>query len=326
MMLALFWIAAGVVLLLWSAGWLVAGAVTVSRRMGIPALVVGMVVVGFGTSAPEVAVSFFSAMEGKSGLALGNAFGSNITNIALILGLTAWINPIRLRPGLGRRELPLLIAATGLVGLLLWDLDFSRAEAWGMVGVFALMMSWMLFADAGPEDGAGAVERAGVTDTSLNRACWLLLAGLGVLVVSSRLLVAGAVAIAQTLGVSDLVIGLTVVAVGTSLPELASSVVAARRGEHDLVLGNILGSNLFNTLVVAGVAGIVHPSAIDAALLDRDLLWVTVLTVALLGLAWHRRGGGHLRRGDGGILVLAYVAYTVYLVVLAQSTQSQSQL
>lgn len=314
-------IVVGTALLLWSAGLFVSGAAGVSNRLGIPPLIVGMVVVGFGTSAPEIVVSILSSLQGNPGLALGNAYGSNITNIALILGVTALISPIVVASQVVRKEMPILLAVTALAVFQMWDLELSRADAWGLLVVFVGVMGWTVWLGMrGKDDVAseGLTKELATYTMSLGRALGLLTIGLVLLVVSSRGLVYGAVEIAHLMGVSDLVIGLTVVAVGTSLPELASSVVAARRGEHDLAVGNVIGSNLFNTLAVVGIAGAIHPMKAEAILLHRDLLVMVGLTVALFFMSLGIRRRGRINRIEGGILLLAYVGYTVYLIVTSK--------
>jgi cation:H+ antiporter len=279
------------------------------------------VVVGFGTSAPEIVVSILSALQGNPGLALGNAYGSNITNIALILGVTALISPIVVASQVVRKEMPILLAVTALAVVQMWDLELSRADAWGLLLVFGGVMAWTVWVGLKGQDDHVSEEISKELEAyqmSLGRALGFLVLGLILLVVSSRALVYGAVEIAQMMGVSDLVIGLTVVAVGTSLPELASSVVAARRGEHDLAVGNVIGSNLFNTLVVVGIAGMIHPMKAEAILLHRDLLVMGVLTVALFFMSLGIRRRGRINRLEGLTLLLAYVGYTVYLIVTSK--------
>lgn len=320
---SLLFIAMGIALLVWSAGWFVTGAAALSRHLGVPALVVGMIVVGFGTSAPEIVVSILAAMQGNPGLALGNAFGSNITNIALILGVTAVMSPITVASGVLRKEMPILLGVTVLVVGVLWDLQLSRMDALVLLGVFGVFVAWSLI--LGLRSGGDALgeeidRELQAHPMPLGSAVVRLALGLVMLVISSRMLVHGAVGIAKLLGVDDLVIGLTVVAVGTSLPELASSIVAAKRGEHDLALGNVIGSNLFNTLAVVGVAGIIQPMAADRALLERDLVVMTLLTVALFCMSTGIRRQGRINRVEGMLLLVSFAAYTVYLVLTARAT------
>lgn len=330
MMLSVFLVVAGMVLLLWSAGWFVTGAAAVSRCLGVSPLLIGMVVVGFGTSAPELAVSVFAALEGKTSLALGNATGSNITNLGLIAGMTAWICPIPVASGLVRKEMPLLAVMTVLAAGLMWDLRLTRVDGVILLAGFGVVMGWAVRMARAGVKSPGGVQRTDALGPevshamaahplSLWRAAGMLLAGLVVLLASSRLLVAGAVDVAQRAGVGELVIGLTVVAVGTSLPELASALVAARRGEHDLVLGNVLGSNLFNTLAVTGLAVVIRPTEVEGPLFWRDMMVAGALTLALpvVALDWGAGNGGRINRVEGMLLVLAFVMYTVYLVMTA---------
>lgn len=308
----------GLAVLVWGADRFVEGAASVARHLGMPALVVGMVVVGFGTSAPELVVSTIAAAQGTPDIALGNAIGSNIANIGLILGLTAILSPIVVRSRVLRRELPLLVAVTLVAIWLLWDLTLSRPEAVGLLLVFAGVMAWTLRQGATTKDDAFGEEVEGELDVLLRpmRPALLWLAvGLIALIASSRLLVWGAVGIADRLGVDDLVVGLTVVAVGTSLPELASSIIAARRNEHDIALGNILGSNLFNTLAVVGLAGLVDPIEAAPATLRRDLVVMGLVTFSLVVLGWGMRRLGRINRVEGAALLVAFVAYTAWLTV-----------
>lgn len=283
----------------------------------MPPLLVGMLVVGFGTSAPELVVSVFAALNGSPSLALGNAWGSNILNTSVILGVTAILLPIAVQSGILRKELPILMAATGLSAALVWDGVLTRGDSLLLLAVFAVLIAWSIAAARGQEHDTLALEtRAELRQgtMSLRRALFWLGLGLLVLVLSSRLLVWGAVAIAQTLGVSDAVIGLTVVAIGTSLPELASCIAAARKGEDDIALGNVLGSSLFNTLAVVGLAGAIAPMDIEPALLTRDLPMMAGLTVLLFVMGWGFKGPGRINRVEGGLLVGVYLAYTTWLL------------
>ncbi|MEE3169647.1 MAG: calcium/sodium antiporter [Pseudomonadota bacterium] len=318
MLMAIGAIIAGLVLLVWSADKFVEGSATTANHFGMPPLLIGMVVVGFGTSAPEMAVSALAATQGNPGLALGNAYGSNITNIALILGITALMAPVAVHSQVMRKELPILMLVTAFAGWQLWDGALSRMDAIGLMVVFAGLLGWSIYQgmrqprDALAEDMAGEIHAMPLKKALL----WLGL-GLLLLIVSSRILVWGAVDLATAFGISDLVIGLTIVAVGTSLPELASSIIAARKGEHDLALGNILGSNLFNTLAVVGIAGMIAPMTVAPEVLTRDLPVMAALTLALFVLGYGFRGPGRISRFEGGALLLAFVAYTVYLLAFS---------
>jgi len=311
-------VVAGLILLLWSADRFVEGAASVARHFGMPALLIGMVIVGFGTSAPEMLVSALASSQGNPGIALGNAYGSNIANIALILGITALVAPIAVKSSVLRKELPILLAATAFAAWQLMDGQITRLEGFGLLALFAIVMGWSCWHGMrAPEDVMGVEFEHELVEHAMppGRAAIWLLVGLVVLIASSRLLVWGAVEIALGFGVSDLVIGLTIIAIGTSLPELASSLIAARKGEHDIALGNVVGSNLFNTLAVVGIAGSIHPMTIEPAVLYRDLPVMVVLTVSLLVLGYGWRGKGRINRIEGGVLLACYIGYTSYLVL-----------
>ncbi|WP_417567650.1 calcium/sodium antiporter [Marinobacter sp.] len=317
MLMAIGAIIAGLVLLVWSADKFVEGSATTASHFGMPPLLIGMVVVGFGTSAPEMAVSALAASQGNSGLALGNAYGSNITNIALILGITALLAPIAVHSQVMRKELPILILVTAFAGWQLWDGELSRVDAIGLIVVFAALLAWSIYqgikqpADAMANDMADELKAHAMP---LRRAILWLVIGLLLLIASSRILVWGAVDLATAFGISDLVIGLTIVAVGTSLPELASSIIAARKGEHDLALGNILGSNLFNTLAVVSIAGLIAPMPVAPEVLSRDFPIMAALTLVLFAMGYGFRRPGRINRLEGAALLLAFVGYTVYLL------------
>ncbi len=319
MLIAAAAIIVGLALLVWSADRFVEGSAVAAGHFGVPPLLIGMVVVGFGTSAPEMVVSAISSSQGNPGIALGNAIGSNITNIALILGVTAIISPIAVHSKVIRKELPILCIATVVAVFLMLDRDIGRVDALVLFAVFALLMGWTVFQGLRhPEDALEAEMESELAahPMPLGRALLWLGVGFVVLAASSRMLVWGAVEVAVAFGVGDLIIGLTVVAIGTSLPELASTVMAARKGEHDIALGNVIGSNLFNTLAVVGIAGMIHPMDISGEVLSRDLPVMGALTIALFVMCYgFRKGrGGRLNRIEGAVLVVAYAAYTVFLV------------
>jgi cation:H+ antiporter len=324
MLLACLAILAGLVLMIWSADRFVEGSAATAHHYDVPPLIVGMVIVGFGTSAPEMVVSVMAASQGNPALALGNAWGSNIGNIGLILGLTALLYPVLVQSVVLRKELPILLAVTVLAGAVMLDNDLSRWDAAILLGAFAALTGWTIYQGMRGSPDALADETAHELDVHampLRTALLWLAVGLILLIVSSRLLVWGAVSVAQTLGVSDLVIGLTIVAVGTSLPELASCIAAAKKGEHDIALGNILGSNLFNTMAVVGLAGMVAPTATDPALLWRDWPVMAGLTVLMFVMAMGWRGRqGQINRWEGGLLILAYIAYVAWLLQSVRTT------
>lgn len=321
MILAIIAVVIGLAVLVWSADKFVDGAVGVAEFCGMSTLLIGMVVVGFGTSAPELTVSVISAAQGNPELALGNAYGSNIANIALILGATALISPILMQRSVIRGDLPILIAVSILSIVLVWDGSVVRWNGVLLLVVFALVMGYSIWRELrkAHAEATESVEEESAEKASLGKSIMWLVLGLALLVASSRALVWGAVEIARTLGVSDLLIGLTIVAIGTSLPELASSIAAARKGENDIALGNIIGSNLFNTLAVVGLAAIVSPmDAIEKAVTYRDMPLMIALTVALIVLGFRRKGDGRLNRIAGAILLAIYVGYLALLVIQAK--------
>ncbi|NWF35697.1 calcium/sodium antiporter [Mariprofundus sp. KV] len=320
MTLSIVAILVGFALLVWSADRFVEGAAVAARHLGMPPLMIGMVIVGFGTSAPEMVVSAMAAMDGSPNLALGNALGSNIVNTALILGITALIAPIAVNSDIVRRELPLLLLICGLLGMLLWDNELTAFEAIVLLGGFFLLLVWSIYsALRGQGDNLGneIQELIKVESMPLGKSIFWLTAGLILLIVSSRILVWGAVTIAEAIGISDLVIGLTIVALGTSLPELAASVIAARKGEHDIAIGNIVGSNMFNILAVVGISGVIAPMpAIAPEVLLRDWSTMMALTVVLLMMAYgFRKDFGRINRLEGALLLLSFIVYTSYLVL-----------
>lgn len=317
MLLPLIALVCGTALLVWSAGRFVEASAAIARHFGMPPLLIGMVIVGFGTSSPELLVSVLAAIEDNPGIALGNAYGSNIANIALILGLTALISPIAAGSAILRKELPILAGVTALAAWQLRDDLVSRGDALTLLGIFALLMGWSIRQGLADKADTLGTEMGHALDTHplpLRSAYTWLGVGLLLLIASSRLLVWGAVEIARGLGVSDLIIGLTVVAAGTSLPELASSIIAARKGEHDIALGNVLGSNLFNTLGVVGIAALITPVAVGPEVLGRDVMVMSILTLSLFVICYGWGRAGRVNRVEGGGLLICYLAYTSHLV------------
>lgn len=324
MILPIVALVAGIAILVWSADKFVDGAVGVAEFCGMSTLLIGMVVVGFGTSAPEMVVSALSALQGNPELALGNAYGSNIANIALILGFTALITPLVVKRSVIKKDLPVLIGVTALAILLVVDGSVSRLNGLTFLAVFFAVMGYNIYSEMKKGKTAGADEvdsdpsAAPAEKSSLGKSIFWLLLGLILLVVSSKMLVWGAVEIARSLGMSDLLIGLTIVAIGTSLPELASSIAAARKGEDDLAVGNIIGSNLFNTLMVVGIAATLDPmESVESAMITRDMPLMAVLTLSLLVLGFRRKGDGRINRIAGGVLLAVYIGYLALLIVQA---------
>ncbi len=316
MLLDLLAVAAGFALLVWGADRFVAGAAATARDLGVSPMVIGLTIVGFGTSAPEMLVSLMASLNGNPGLSMGNAVGSNITNIALILGITAVITPLYVRSETLYRELPILMAIMlGTVALLL-DFDMSRLDGAILLSALLLFLVWLVkLGGSSRKSDPLLVEFTEEipTDIPLGKALLLTAIGLVVLLASSNLLVWGAVNIAEYFGVSDLVIGLTIVAIGTSLPELAASVVAARRDEHDIAIGNVLGSNVFNLLAVMGIPGMVAPGKVPPDMLFRDFPVMIGLTLLFFGLAYGIGSKGKISRLAGGFLLCCFVAYQLVL-------------
>ena len=314
----------GFTLLVWSADKFVDGAAATAKHLGMPSLLIGVLIVGFGTSAPEMVVSAIAAYEGNPALALGNGIGSNIVNIALILGLTALIVPIRVHSKIIKKELPLLFAIVLLAGVLLYDGALSFLDGVLLVTGFFSLIAWSVFsALRSRKDSLSDEMDAELEDImSLKAGIFWLVSGLVLLVLSSRILVWGAVGVAHEFGVSDLIIGLTIVALGTSLPELAASVAAVKKGEHDIAIGNVVGSNMFNIFAVIGIAAVISPMAsVSPEVMQRDWLVMLGLTIALFIMAYgFKAREGRINRLEGFILLICYIAYNTYLGL--QLTQS----
>ncbi|MGE4535096.1 calcium/sodium antiporter [Halomonas sp.] len=311
MLLPLIAVALGLVALLWSADHFVGAAAATARRAGMSTMLVGMTIVALGTSAPEIVVSLMASLDGIPDLATGNALGSNIANIGLVLGVTALVVPIPVRFSIVRRELPLLLGATGLAGYALANGHLGRLDALLLVALLVFSLWWLFRADTPDAEEEVAGE---IPELPLGRALGMLALTLAVMVAGSRGLVWGASELARAAGVSELVIGLTIVAIGTSLPELVACVASALKRHHDLAIGNIIGSNLFNLLAVLPVPGLLAPGVADAAAGERDYPVMLGLTLALGALLlWHRRN--HLGRLPGAALAGTYVAYLAWLGV-----------
>lgn len=309
-------ILAGFVVLIWGAERFVIGAANTAFNLGVTPLVIGLTIVGLGTSAPEFIVAIISSLDGKPGLAIGNAIGSNIANIALILAITAIILPISVRAGIVSRELPLLMLVTFFGVILLWDQDLSRFDGVALLADLIIVLTWIVWhAKRQPEEEVKKEFDIELTHKmSTTKAVVLLLFSIALLLVSSRVLVWGAVGFAKYFGVSDLVIGLTIIAIGTSLPELAASIAAAWKNHHELVMGNLIGSNIFNLLGVLAIPGLLAPGPVAPEVVSRDLPVMTILTVAMFTAAYsfgHHRG--RITRYEGIIFLVGFFAYLVYL-------------
>lgn len=317
MLISVAAIVGGFVFLVLGADRFVIGAAAMARNFGVSPLIIGLTIVGFGTSSPEMMVSAIAAWEGNPGLAIGNALGSNITNIALVMGLTALIAPLSVHSDVLRRELPLLLVIMLATAALLLDGELSRLDGAALGTGMLLLIGWIVLlgvrtrADPMASEFDAEIPQSMQTLTAF---FWLVL-GLAVLLGSSRILVWGAVNVAAALGVSDEVIGLSIVAVGTSLPELAASIMSALKNEHDIAVGNVIGSNMFNLLGVMAMPGLIAPGVFAPEIMTRDFPLMIGLTVAFFVMAagYGRAGGGRINRVEGAVLVAVFTGYMVFL-------------
>ncbi len=309
MLIAIIAVLVGLGLLIWSADRFVDGASATAGHLGMSPMLIGLTIVAFGTSAPEMLVSTMAALDGAPGLAIGNAIGSNIANIALVLGATALVSSIPIRGDLVRTELPILTVATLGAGIILLDYYLDLVDA--MLLLFGLVLCLYLFKRyqcQHPED-----QTTPQASMSLKKGIIWLILGLVFLAIGSRILVGGAVHIATALGVSQMIIGLTIIAIGTSLPELAASIMSARKGQHGIALGNVIGSNIFNLLGVMAIPALISPVVIEADALWRDYGLMLLLTLFLLAVGFKARNGGSISRFMGILLLLIYVMYMLLL-------------
>ena len=323
MWLAVITVLIGLAILVWSADIFIDGATTLANILGVPSFLIGVVILGLGTSAPEMVVSVLAALEGSPELALGNAYGSNIMNIALVLGTTALISPIIIHKSIVKRDLPLLLVITILAAWQLRDGQLSQSDGiilllgLAAVLIFQIVMNLRSSRQEDKKIASKNNEHSENKDrqsAGIFRGLASLIIGMSILILSSRAIVWGAVELATFWGLSELIIGLTVVAVGTSLPELVASLSAARKGEHDMALGNIIGSNIFNILGVVGLAALIAPIRADPIILTRDVLAMALLTLLLVVLCVFayikKRSFG---RTSGAILLLFFISYSILL-------------
>ena len=317
-------VVAGLALLIWSADRFVDGAAAIARLLGVSTLIIGIIIVGFGTSAPEIGVSVIAVLEETPGIAIGNALGSNIANIGLILGVTAILAPIPVESRLLKTEFPLLLLATAVMTGCLFDLQLNLIEGLVLVSLLGATLYYLIrqhrrhpteYAQY-DQDTVEFAEKSHEPARDMTMAtaiAWLLL-GLTVLVVSSKMLVWGATNIALAFGISELIIGLTIVALGTSLPELAASIASLKKNVPDVAIGNVIGSNLFNSLAVVGIPAVLTPFAVDAPALTRDLPVVIGLTLVLVFMSRFPTAlPRFLTRFKGVVLFAAFVIYQLYL-------------
>jgi len=310
----------GLVFLVWSSDIFIDGAASTAKHLNISPLVIGVVVLGFGTSMPEIIVSILASSEGNPGLAIGNVIGSNIANIALVLGITAMLAPIVVKSSLLKKEFPVLIAITLIVYALILDSHLGTVDGIILLTLLVITMAWMIKTNKAVETDPNdpivdetISELDDLPDLSKRKAYGFLIAGLIVLMASAKLMVWGAVEIAEFFEVPDLIIGLTIVAVGTSLPELAAAIAAAKKNEADLMIGNIIGSNLFNLLAVLAMPALIAPSLLSAEVVYIDYVIMLGLTVVMLLFALPRKGSTKISRIEGVLLAGAFISYMLLL-------------
>ncbi|MGO0305663.1 calcium/sodium antiporter [Endozoicomonas acroporae] len=304
----------GFILLTWSADRFVGGAAATAKNWGISPMLIGLTVVSIGTSAPEILVSLMSSLQGHNDIAVGNAIGSNIANVGLVLGLTALIAPLPVKTALAKREIPWLLLVTVIAGACLANNYLGLMESLVLLsGLFVTLYLMVTWQKSHPEEPLAEIEE--IEELPSGKAYLELVGGLVLLLVSAQILVWGATEIATLLGVSELIVGLTVVAIGTSLPELAASVVSALRGHHDIALGNVVGSNIFNLLAVLSMPGLVRPGAISESVFSRDYTVMLAFTVLLAAMAIVGKKPKTLGRFAGIIFLAGYACYGTWLFV-----------
>jgi cation:H+ antiporter len=309
---------AGLILLIWGADRFVLGAAATARNLGVAPLLIGLTIVAFATSAPEILVSIDASLRGQPGLAYGNAIGSNIVNIGLVLGAVALVRPIQLRSATLRREMPALLAVSLLTVSLFLDSYLSRVDGIVMLTGLVIVMIWLarLGMRSAPEDPIAQDYEAEIpVGMAMPKAILWLVVGLGTLLVGAHLLVSGSLEIARTLGVSEVVIGILLVAFGTSLPELAVSLVSALKSEYGLAIGNIVGSNIFNLLAVVGIAATIAPSPMAPTVLSLHIFVMVAFTLVLFAMTYDYDGKSELSRIEGAALLIAFIAYDTYVVL-----------
>jgi cation:H+ antiporter len=297
--------------LVWGADRFVDSSAAIASNLGVPKFIIGLTVVAFGTSAPEIVVSISSALKGAGEIAIGNALGSNLANIGMVLGITALIAPLPVKSHILKQEVPIMLFIMGVAGWFLFNGILSRLEGIILVLLMVPLMTWLFFSKKQhPEEEEDIVSMTVIVATF-----WFVV-GLVGLVFSAEILVRGATTVAANMGISPLIIGLTIVAVGTSLPELAASVMSALKGHHDIAIGNVIGSNIFNLLLVAGIPAIIQPIFMEQAVFYRDYLSMTVLSLLLSGtmlLTFLIKKDARIGRIVGAALLLLYVGYYTLL-------------
>ncbi len=313
-----FEVIVGLLFLIWGADRFVHGAAATARNLGIPPLLIGLTIVALATSAPEILVSLVAALRGEPDLAIGNAIGSNIANVGLVLGVVALLRPVELKSATLRREMPALLAVTLLTVSLFLDSYLGRVDGLVLLAGLVIVMIWLI--RLGLRSSAGDPLQADFDaeipkHMSMRVAIFWLVVGIATLLLGAHWMVDGAIDIAKALGVSEIVIGITMVALATSIPELAVSVVSAFRGEYGLAIGNIVGSNIFNLLAVIGVAATIHPAVLPPSVLSLHIFVMVAFTLVLFAMTYEYEGRGKITRFEGLALITAYLAYQGYVVV-----------
>ncbi len=318
--MSFFAVVVGLALLVWGSDRFVLGASATARNLGVSPLVIGLTIVGVGTSAPEMLVSATAALKGNPGISIGNALGSNIANVGLVLGVTALVRSVLVRTRIFRLEFPAMFGVIALAWIVLSDGTLDRGDGLVLSLAFVVLLLFMLIiavrarrSDPLQREFAREIP----TEIGTGKALLWFVVGLGTLLLGSQAMVWGAVSIARSFQVSDLLIGLTVVAVGTSLPELATSVTSVLKNEPDIAVGNVIGSNMFNLLPVLAIAGLIAPTAVPPEALQRDFPVMLTLSVALVVMSWGFRRPGRIARWEGGVLLLAFIGYQGLLYVSA---------
>lgn len=320
MLFQVFILLVSLVTLVWSADKFVFGASSLARNFGISPMIIGLTIVAMGSSAPEMMVAASASLQGNANTGIGNAIGSNITNIALVLGLTALMKPLSVSSSTIRQEIPLILGISALAYLMLFNDYFSFIEGLIlMVGFFVYIIALLLItlkrSKSSPIDDPMILEAESDVPEAVSKPLsffWLAI-GIVLLPLSASFLVDSSVFIAKAFGISDLVIGLTIIAIGTSLPELAASIMSVIKKEDDLALGNIIGSNIFNILAVLSLTGLIAPGKIDPAASYRDAPYMLAVTILLFFLCFSRRDGFRITRVKGAVLLLCFIAYQILL-------------
>jgi cation:H+ antiporter len=308
------WLAilAGFIGLMWSADRFIDGSAAIANNFGVPKLLIGLTVVAFGTSAPEIVVSISASLKGAGEIAIGNAIGSNLANIGMVLGITTILAPLTFKQSTLQQEIPIMLAIMGVAGWFLFNGELSRLEGILLVSLMAPLLAWFIYnKKQQPED------EEEIANMTMFSAAISFAIGLALLVTSAEVLVWGATTVATSFGISPLVIGLTIVAIGTSLPELAASVISALKGHYDIAIGNVIGSNIFNLLLVAGIPAIIQPLSMTQDVFNRDYLSMIALTFALCGLmlgALFIKKNPTLGRLSGILLLILYAGYYTLLI------------